>query len=60
MISVPGELSDEEKALLEQLRTLQTGELEIVQGDVTDSKSETETETGSGGSAEAAGGDACI
>ena len=58
VISVPGALSDEEKALLEQLRTLQTGELEIVQGDVTDSKSETETETGSGGSAEAAGGDA--
>ena len=58
VISVPGELSEEEKALLELLRTLQTGELEIVQGDVTDSKSETETETGSGGSAEAAGGDA--
>jgi DnaJ-class molecular chaperone len=56
VISVPGELSDEEKVLLEQLRTLQMGELEIVQEDVADP--EPETESGSSGSAEAAGGDA--
>ena len=54
VISVPGESSDEEKALLEQLRTLQMGELEIVQEDVADQ----EPESGSSGSAEAAGGDA--
>jgi len=56
VISVPGESSDEEKALLEQLRTLQMGELEIVQEDVADQ--EPEPESGSSGSAEAAGGDA--
>jgi len=58
VISVPGESSDEEKALLEQLRTLQMGELEIVQEDVADQEPEPETESGSSGSAEAAGGDA--
>jgi DnaJ-class molecular chaperone len=56
VISVPEELSDEEKALLEQLRTLHMGELETVQEDVTDP--EPETESGSSRSAEAAGGDA--
>ena len=56
VISVPEELSDEEKALLEQLRTLQTGELEIVQEHV--AEPEPEIESGSSGSAEAAGGDA--
>jgi len=58
VISVPGESSGEEKALLEQLRTLQMGELEIVQEDVADQEPEPETESGSSGSAEAAGGDA--
>ena len=58
VISVPGESSDEEKALLEQLRTLQMGELEIVQEDVADQEPEPEPESGSSGSAEAAGGDA--
>jgi hypothetical protein len=55
-ISVPGESSDEEKALLEQLRTLQMGELEIVQDDVIDPGPETESGTSESG--EAAEGDA--
>ena len=60
VISVPGESSDEEKSLLEKLRTLQMGELEIVQEDVADQEPEPEPEpeSGSSGSAEAAGGDA--
>ena len=56
VISVPGESSDEEKALLEQLRTLQTGELEMVQDDVIDPRPE--TESGTSEYVEAAGGDA--
>ena len=56
VISVPGELSDEEKALLEQLRTLQMGELEIVRDAVIDPGPE--TESGSSESGEAAGSDA--
>jgi DnaJ-class molecular chaperone len=56
VISVPGELSDEETELLEQLRTLQMGGVEIVQEDVVGP--EPETESGSSGRAEAAGGDA--
>lgn len=56
MISVPEESSDEEKALLEQLRTLRMNELEIVQDDVIDPGPETESGTSESG--EAAGGDA--
>ena len=56
MISVPEESSDEEKALLEQLRTLRMNELKIVQDDVIDPGPETESGTSESG--EAAGGDA--
>jgi DnaJ-class molecular chaperone len=56
LISVPEESSDEEKALLEQLRTLRMNELEIVQDDVIDPGPETESGTSESG--EAAGGDA--
>ena len=56
MISVPEESSDEEKALLEQLRTLRMNELEIVQDDVIDPGPETESGTSESG--EAAAGDA--
>ena len=56
LISVPEESSDEEKALLEQLRTLRMNELKIVQDDVIDPGPETESGTSESG--EAAGGDA--
>jgi molecular chaperone DnaJ len=56
VISVPGELSDEEKALLEQLQTLQMDELEIVQDEVNGPGPEIESD--SSGSGEDAGADA--
>jgi molecular chaperone DnaJ len=56
MISVPGELSDEEKALLEQLRALHMDELKIVQDDVNGPGPETKSD--SNGSGEDVGGGA--
>ena len=56
LISVPGELSDAEKALLEQLQTLQMDELEIVQDEVNGPGPEIESDSSRSG--EDAGADA--